>query len=263
MKLTQERQGEGIIFFEAILWGLFPVVTILSFSSLSPLVSLAWSTLFSALFFGIVLFVKGTWRQLTLTSALPDILRLTLVLGIVYYALIFTGLKFTSAGNVSIIALTEVLFSFLLFHVWRSNYIPKEHIFGAVLVLVGAVIVLYPNVTSFNIGDLLILVSAAIAPIGNFFQQRARKQVSGETIMFIRAIISTPFLFLLAFLFTGHDVTTSLKTTIPFLLLNGVVLLGFSKLLWIEGIHRISVTKATALASISPFITLLFAWFLL
>jgi drug/metabolite transporter (DMT)-like permease len=39
--------------------------------------------------------------------------------------------------------------------------------------------------------------------------------------------------------------------------------LGLSKLLWIEGIHRISVTKASALSSMSPLLTLLFAWLLL
>jgi drug/metabolite transporter (DMT)-like permease len=33
--------------------------------------------------------------------------------------------------------------------------------------------------------------------------------------------------------------------------------------MWLEGIHRIAVTKALALGSISPVFTLIFAWLLL
>ena len=47
------------------------------------------------------------------------------------------------------------------------------------------------------------------------------------------------------------------------LLLNGVVIFGISKIFWVEGIHRMSVTKANALSSLNPFITLIFAWLLL
>jgi len=41
---------------------------------------------------------------------------------------------------------------------------------------------------------------------------------------------------------------------------NGVLLLGVSKILWLEGIKRISVVKAGALASISPLLTIVVAW---
>lgn len=56
--LTQERKGELIILSEGVLWSLFPVVTILSLKTVAPLLSLAWSMLFAAIFFGIVLFFK-------------------------------------------------------------------------------------------------------------------------------------------------------------------------------------------------------------
>ena len=50
---------------------------------------------------------------------------------------------------------------------------------------------------------------------------------------------------------------------LPFLLISGIFLFGVSKILWIESIHRISVTKANALESIAPLFTIIFAWIIL
>ncbi len=48
-----------------------------------------------------------------------------------------------------------------------------------------------------------------------------------------------------------------------FLLANGVLIFGVSKILWLEGISRISVTKALALGSLAPLFTLFIAWIVL
>ncbi len=262
-KLTQERKGELIILSEGVLWSLFPVVTILSLKTVAPLLSLAWSTLFAAVFFGMVLFFKNGWGELKDKSAIKDILLATLILGVIFYLLFFSGLRYTTAGNASLIGLTEIFFSFLFFNLWHKEYFSKEHIMGAILMLAGATIVLYPNVHNLQIGDLLILSAAFIAPLGNFFQKRARKKVKSEAILFIRSSISALVIFVIAY-FTKIDFTTiNLDKTFVFLIINGFFLLGLSKLLWVEGIHRISVTKANALNSVTPLLTLLFAWMLL
>lgn len=260
MKLSRERKGETFIFAESTLWALFPVITILSFTNLSPLISLAGSIVFATIFFAAVLTIKKKWYELKNTSALGDILLATFFIGILFHLLYFFGLQKTSAGNASIIALTEIFFSYLFFHVFRKDYIPKEHIVGAVLMIIGAFIVLYPNLQGFKGGELLIMAGAFIAPFGNFFQQRARKKVSSETMMFIRSLISSIFIFFLILILKAPFSFPEIKNSLPLLLINGIFMLGLSKILWIEGIHRISVTKANALNSMSPLLTLLFAW---
>lgn len=262
-KLSKERQGEMFIFFESILWALFPIVTILSFKNVPPLVALAWSTLFAAAFFGILLFLKNGWKELKNKEAIGDILLTTFILGIVFYVLFFTGLRYTTAGNASLIGLTEIFFSFLLFNVWHKEYFSFAHIAGAALMLIGAIIIFYPNVHGLQIGDLLILAACFIAPFGNFFQRRARKQVKSEAILFIRSIISAPVIFLLAYFSKANFAAIGFDKSFVLLIVNGFFLLGFSKILWIEGIHRISVTKANALNSLTPLLTLLFAWIIL
>jgi len=263
MNFTRQRQGEIIIFGGAVLWSLFPVITYLSLNNLPALLSLSLSSFFSIIFFCLIMTKKGLWHELKNRKALKDILLGTLFIGVTYYLLVFLGLQYTSPGNASIIGLTEILFSFLFFHVLRKEYIPTPHIYGAILMVFGALIILASSFNAFHLGDILIFSANIVAPIGNFFQQRARKQVASETIMFIRSVLSTLIIFMIVFVMQTSISLQAIQGSLIFLLINGLLLLGFSKILWLEGIHRISVTKASALGSIEPFLTLTFAYLLL
>ncbi len=262
MTHSQDKQGELFVLSQAFLWGLFPVLTIISYARISPLLSLCGSIFFATLFFAGVITVKKKWTEVKSGNALPDILFGTLFLGVLYYLLSFIGLRYTTAGNASIIALTEVFFSFLFFHVWQKDRMPLQHIFGAFLVVMAAVIVLSPHLGTFQVGDILIIIASAIAPIGNHFFRRARKTVSSEVMMFIRSIVSFSVVLVLV-LATHTPINFAMvfeRNTVFFWIVNGMLLLGLSKILWIEGIHRINVTKANALASIAPLFTMFFAW---
>lgn len=263
MHLSKQRQGELIIFGETILWSLFPIITILSYNNLSPLLSLTLSSFFSLIFFTGLMLKKKLWSELKNRTAFQNMLFTTSFLGIGYYLLIFLGLQSTSPGNASIIGFTQGFFSFLFFHVLRKEYIPKAHVYGGMLMVVGALIVLASNFHTFHPGDLLILLANAIAPFGNFYAQKARHQASSETIMFVRSGLSTIIFLLLALSFRTSISFSAIQNALPFLLINGMLLLGLSKILWIEGIHRISVTKALGQASIEPLFTLTFAFLIL
>lgn len=263
MPRNQERQGDLLIGIAALLWSVFPIVTVLSYSNLPPLVSLGWSTLFAAAFFAVMLTVRRRWHELKDMQGLRYSLLTGLFIGVLYYAFLFWGLKLTSAGNASIIALMEVFFSFLLFNVWRREYISGRHVFGAVLMLAGAGIVLYPNFSHFQTGDILVLIGTAFAPFGNLYQQKARRIVASETIMFVRSLVAGIFILGLAYLVRDSFALAGFRSSLWFLLINGFILLGFSKVLWIEGIHRISVTRALILSDVGPLFTLFFAWLIL
>lgn len=262
-KISDERAGELSIGFASLLWGLFPVITVLSYNKLSPLLSLSISSLVAGLFFGLVITLKNKWPDVFKRSALVNILLATLFTGVLYYCFVFFSLRYTTSGNVSIISLSEVFFSYLFFHILKKEYISRNHLLGSILVVLGALIVLYPNLHGFHKGDFLILVASMIAPFGNFFARKARKEVGSEIIMFVRSILAGLFIFALYIIFDNNILYIDIKSSTLFLLTNGLLLLGFSKILWIEGIHRIAVTKANAISSLSPLITLFVAWIVL
>ena len=261
--MRKEREGEVFIFLEVFLWSFFPVLSTLALKGVPTLLALGWSTLFAALFFSISLLRKGAWKQLGDKKAVADILATTFILGILYYLFYFFGLRHTNPGNASLIALTEIFFSYLFFNVWRREKIPPVHLLGMVFMVAGAGIVLLPNLGRFQAGDFLIMGASFIAPFGNFFQRRAREVVDSSTIMFVRSLLSALFILLLAYL-TGAKSPGSVPATSYFLFAaNGLFLLGLAKVFWIEGIHRINVAKANAFGGVGPLLTLFYAWALL
>jgi drug/metabolite transporter (DMT)-like permease len=262
--MTTERKGELFIFGETLLWSVFPIVTVLSYANLPPLQSLAWSTLFAAIFFAVLISFKQRWAELYNLSAFVDILWGTFFIGIVFYLFYFYGLKYTTVGNASVLALMEVVYSYLFFNIWKKEYISPKRISGVLLMLLGAFIVLRPSFGgTFNFGDLLIFIGVAAAPFGNYFQRRARQKVSSETILFVRSLIAAPVIFILCYVFGSGTTFLSIKAAFWLLVFNGFFLFGLTKLFWLEGIHRILVVKANALHSIGPLFTLLFAWLFL
>ena len=180
-----------------------------------------------------------------------------------FYALYFVGLEYTTPGNAAIIVLFEVFTTFMFFRVLRGERIHLEHRLGAVLVVLGAGFVLAPNFSGFNIGDFLVLAGTLCTPAGNYYQQEARKIASSETILFLRSLLAAVAVFVLAYALGQHSSVGDLRAALPLLVVNGVLLLGLSKILWIEGIHRISVTKAITLGNLAPALTLLIAWMIL
>lgn len=245
------------------MWGLFPVLTLLVFEQVSPLVTYAWSSLFALLTFAIILTIRRSWKEILDWVAFKDVLKSTFFIGVVFYGFLFWGLAHTNAGNASLLLLAEVFFTFLLFNVFRKEYIPREHIWGAVLMVLGAGIVLYPNFSDFQLGDVLILIGTIFAPFGNFYSQRARKRISSEAMMFQRSGLIVVLGFVAAAIFNLPASPAFVEESLVFLMINGAVMFGLSKIFWIEGIHRISVTKAISLASTAPIFTLLFAWWIL
>ena len=261
--LSEERKGEVYTFAGALLWAGFPVTVVLSYAMLPSLVSLGWSTGFAALFFAAVMTYRKRWKELRDARLWWNVLMVTLFIGVLFYGLYFIGLETTSPGNAPIIGLFEVFTSFVFFRIFRGERLSFHYALGAVLMVAGAVIVLLPNFSGIRVGDFAILAATLFAPAGNYFQQRARLIASAESIMFLRSALSIIPIFVFAYMLEQESRTADIFASLLFLLVNGFLLLGLSKLFWIEAIHRVTVTKATALSSIAPFFTLLVAWIVL
>lgn len=252
-----------IIFFSTLLWSFFPIVAIFVYKHISPLFTLILSNFFAVIFFSIIFILKNKFHELKNKKALKDIFFASISL-LALWLFVFIGLNYTTAGNGSIFLLMEILFSFLYFGIWHKEKFTKSHITGTIIMAIGAIILLFPGEINFNKGDFLIILGTMFAPIGNFFQQKARKQVSTETMLLLRNIISIPIILIIALLFQQPLPTlTAIKTTLPLLIFSGTILFGVSKIMWIEGIHRIPVSKAVSVGVACPAFTLIFAYFFL
>lgn len=260
---SDSAKGTLLIFLETLLWSLFPVFSILSFSSVPPLFSAGITILISSLFFALLLTIKRKWHEVTIRAAWGDIVLSTLFIGIMFYGLVYIGMEHTTAGNTSIMSLMEIFFSFLILGViLKHEEISLPHALGSLCMVAGTLLILMPKASGWHSGDLIVVAATAFAPIGNRYSQRARRRVSAETILFFRSVISGSFLLLLA-CFLEQSSLSRILSSGWYLLANGLLLMGLSKILWIEGINLIPITKAISLETLAPFLTLLFAFLFL
>jgi drug/metabolite transporter (DMT)-like permease len=260
--MQEERKGEIYMLMLSLLESWFPILSLFTIALIGAIYSYALAVAIAAAIFSALLIYRKKTPELFHKDARKDLLMTTLFINLLFI-LVFIGLQFTTAGNMAVIIFLQLLFAYLYFNVFGSDKLSPLHTFGAVMMGLGALTVLVPDDLSFNRGDLLILIAAAIAPLANFYQKRARSYVSSETILAFRNIFALPVIFLLAYLSEPLPTAENLIKASPYILAIGLLVFGLSKVLWLEALHRISITKVSAMMALPPIFTLIFAYYVL
>ena len=263
MKISNAKTGDIYALSNAILWSFFPILSALSLNSIGPFFSLILSNTVSGAILALIMWRKKLWNELLKKDQWKNLLYISLILSTAFYGLVFLGLQYTTSGNAGIILLMEILFSYFYFGLREKEKFNTVHILGSLLMIIGAITILFPGNIEVNKGDFLILIATMIAPFGNAFQKRARQSISSTSIVFGRFTFSLPFLFILAFIFDPIPSLQNIQTSFFAILMNGIFVFALSKILWVEAIHRIPVARSLSFETISPPLTLLFGYFIL
>lgn len=260
--MQKEREGEIFMVILSILESLFPIFSLFSIALVGAIYSYAFVVMIATLILALILIMQKKWSTLFIFKAQKDLLLTSLFITTLFL-LLFISLRYTSAGNVAVLIFLQLLFSYIYFNLFGSEKLTPLHTLGAFFMGSGAIVMLFPEDLQFNIGDALALAAAAIAPVANFYQKRARSQVSTITILTYRNLVALPVLFTIAFVFEPLPTQEKLIAALPWLLANGIIIYVIAKILWIEALHRISITKISAMVALVPLFTLLFAYFIL
>jgi uncharacterized membrane protein len=140
---------------------------------------------------------------------------------------------------------------------------PKRTL-GAGIILLGATVILSEGFTwEWNIWNFLVILATAIAPVANYFQKATVKLMPAIGYTAYRSLFAGTILILASALFETplHKITFT-REALFLIIANGVFAFGLSKWFWLEGIHRIGVTKAISYNTAAPALTLIFAFFL-
>lgn len=260
--MTREREGELLMLGLALLESWFPILSIVSMSYIGALHTYTYSLIIALVFFLAIMAKRKRFVELKNKEAYKDLLLTSFWITLLF-TLVFIGMQYTTAGNMAVIIFLQLLFSYLYFNVFGKEKMDTLHLVGAVIMGIGALIILFPKELILNKGDMLILVAAAIAPIANLYQKRARTFCSSETILGFRTIAGLPFIALMAWYFEPATTYERLISALPYLLLIGIFIYVISKIMWIEALHRTSITKISAMMGLVPMMTLFFAYFYL
>ena len=257
--MTKEREGEVLMLGLAFIESWFPILSIVAMAYIGALHTYAYSLVIALFFFIILMFKRDRFKELKNQAAYKDLLLTSFWITLLF-TLVFIGMQYTTAGNMAVIIFLQLLFSYLYFNVLGKEKMDRLHLIGAAIMGVGALIILIPDDLTFNKGDLLILIAAAIAPVANLYQKRARNYCSSETILGFRTVVGLPFIAVLAYYFEPATTYENFMLALPSLLIIGIAVYIISKIMWIEALHRISITKVSAMMGLVPMMTLLFAY---
>jgi len=257
--MTKEREGEFLMLGLALIESWFPILSIMSMAYIGALHTYTYSLIIALFFFIILMFKRDRFKELKNRAAYKDLL-LTSFFITTLFTLVFIGMQYTTAGNMAVIIFLQLLFSYLYFNIFGKEKMDRLHLIGSIIMGVGAVIILLPDELVFNKGDLFILAGAALAPFANLYQKRAREFCSSETILTFRTVVGLPFIAALAWYLEPSVSQENLFLALPYLLVIGIAVYVVSKIMWIEALHRISITKVSAMMGIVPLLTVTFAF---
>lgn len=228
--------------------------------SIPSILAIGLSTLAAGVFLFFYTLANKKQKELTNKKGLKHTLVATIIIGVINYSLYAIALNFTTPNNVAILGLSQLLFTILYFGI-LSNKEPQtpKSLFGAFLILIGTVTVLLKDGFNFNPGDLLIILANSTAPFANAAVQKARKYISGSSIMTIRSLIAGTFIVLLSIIFEQPTDVQFSAESIVLILFIGVMLMGLSKIFWIEAIHRIDISRALTFNATGPAFTMIFS----
>ncbi|WP_345989205.1 DMT family transporter [Sulfurimonas sp. HSL1-2] len=257
--MTPQRQGELYAVVLSLLESWFPILALVAVQSIGPLNTYGFILIIATAVLLLLLYVREGFGGLADREALPDLLWTSFYITLLF-TLVFIGLRYTTAGNMAVILTLQLFFSYLYFNLPGREKLDALHTFAAFLMGSGAVIILFPATFIFNPGDLLILIAAATAPLANFYQKRARQRVSALTILTFRNLAALPVLFGAALLFEGLPTFEALLKVLPAIAAVALLVYVLAKILWIEALHRIGITKLSAMIAFMPLFTLIFAY---
>ncbi len=257
--MTKEREGELLMVGLTILESWFPILSIVAMSYVGALHTYMYSLIIAFFFYMAIMYKRDRFKELKNKAAYKDLLLTTFWITFIF-TLIFIGMRYTTAGNMAVIVFLQVLFSYLYFNVFGKEKMETIHFIGAVIMAAGALIILFPENFAFNKGDWLILISAAAAPIVNLYQKRARAYCSAETILGFRTVVGFPFVALLAYLLEPAVSYENFMSALPYMFLIATGIYVAAKIMWIEALSRMSITKLSAMLALLPVMTLFFAY---
>ncbi len=241
---------------------LFPIMAADAVTILPPFLSLLLTYIFASIMLLWLVAWQKKLHELKNKVAWKYGLYVGLLNSVAFYGFYYFGLITTSPGNAALIAQTEVIFSFLFFQAWHKEALSRSHIIGAFLIIIGAIYLLTPKTTDWNVGDILICAGMIFAPFGNHFAKLARKEVSVTTLLTMRYTASLPFLFVLTCIFEWSVGTTEIQWALKGLFLTAWLVFVLKNICWVEAIRHVTVTRILSIHGFAPFLTLLFVWIL-
>jgi drug/metabolite transporter (DMT)-like permease len=256
--MLKKQENIGVLFalMSAIIWGVFPVVVNYGIRTIPPITFAAITTLLAACIAFVYAALQGNLNELKNKKTYFPLLIITICIVIIPYILFCIGTSRTSGFNSSMLLLSEIIFTLIFTHfIGEKTTIMK--LLGALGVFIGSLFILYNGQIQFNFGDLLVVLSTATYPIGNFYAKKALNLISSSTILFVRFLLGGLFILALSFIVEPQsNIPIIISNNWILILITGFVFFGICKVFAYEALKRLDISKTISLFMTSTLFSL-------
>jgi drug/metabolite transporter (DMT)-like permease len=264
---TREKEGVILVIICVFIHGALPILGKYGVSLVHPLFFASMTNLIAAM--GLLTFILMRKNKITALVNKKYFFSLVLIgfFGTtISNILFFYGVRLTSGINSSILLQVEPIYSLFIGYLLLNEKVTIRQIISTLIIISGTLLVIFQGTLSLNWGDLLVLGTPLCYQVGHIFSKRLLNDnhLSPLFIAAGRTLYGGIFLFIISQLFGVHEFDSLKETNIlGIIIFYGIVIYALTYYTFYESIKRINLSKATAIISAYPAISILLAWFIL
>ncbi len=259
MKHPQEKRGEIFILISALSQAFFPVGAHFGATQMPSIQFLAYITLAGAMVFLPISIFKKELKNLWDKKILWQLSLYTFLVAVLSYGIVLYATAYSSAIETTLLLQSEVIFALIFGALFLHEKISRNKALGAALILFANVLLLIQNDLHLNWANLALFLAPISFVYANSLAKKLQKDgVSWSLILSFRGVIGGLSLLLIASQMETLQVPSF--EMLGFILVFGITVFGLGKILWQLALHRLDLSKATALGLSHPVLSLMIAF---
>jgi drug/metabolite transporter (DMT)-like permease len=263
----KEKEGVILVIVCVFIHGALPILGKYGVSLVHPLFFASVTNLIAAA--GLILFILLRRNSILILIDKRFFLNL---LAIGFFGttlsniLFFYGVRLTSGINSAILLQVEPIYALFIGYLLLNERVTLRQILSTFIIILGTLMVVYQGTLKLNWGDLLVLGTPICYQIAHIFGKRLLRQTDLSPLFIAagRTLYGGVFLFILSQLAGVHEFNRLKELNIlGILIFYGIVIYALTYYTFYEAIKRINLSKATAIISAYPAVSIILAWFIL
>ncbi|MCJ7622838.1 MAG: DMT family transporter, partial [Anaerolineaceae bacterium] len=252
-----QRRDAALIAALMITDSLFFVFARLLQPHITPDLSVMYVMFIGAIEVGIIALVNKHLSIHTLLKNLWFFLAIGLLVSASTY-LNYTAVAFIDPGTASLLSQATLVFGLLLGLTWLREKLTLAQMGGAVLSILGVLVITFRVGDYFRLGSLMILGSAFAYAVHAALVKKYAGQIYFYEFFFFRLLCTGGFM--LVFNLSRGAITLPVKSAWPLLLLVGTVDLTIGRSLYYLVLRRLMISTFSVLLTLSPLVTILWSY---
>jgi len=251
------KKGLFLIFSTAIISGFSVFINKYGVSVISPYVfTFLKNALVALMLCSIFLAIKERRALKNISKKQwATLILIGLVGGSAPFLLFFRGLALTSAAQGAFIHKTMFIYVMVLAAIFLKEKISKEFLIGALLLILGNLLLLKKLPVSFGKGDLLVIVATFLWAIENVISKYALRDLSGKVVAWGRMFFGSIFILgYLGFLGQLAPIANLNLQQAGWTVIVAGLLFGYV-LTWYSGLKYVPVSVAAAILMLGSSVT--------